>query len=347
MSDPFFRALHLNLRLAFDDDLDSNTKLRRSIYNINTAMPARRKVDQPTALPSPTSPTSEISATDSSSPVKHAGTTTDSDSETPNNLLEGIPEIGTFIANEPTDQVAALKLVADSIAQQRQHGSRAVIFHPAFLAVWFGILGVLFQFTYTSISDLPMFGTTSVGISMAMLIATRMLASGYLVKAEAINWLWLLNQSEDKNIVIVTRFGEIIGTVILRLVGVTVSEAGKKSRGKSLKTAIPADGKALIRAWTVQRKFRGKGEGKILLKEAIKVAREQMGESVEVSFAPDHANSQRVMPNIFNGKFNRDDKRARVLLERLLAEESVEPEKTDAEKKKLEKQSEKAARSRK
>ena len=53
--------------------------------------------------------------------------------------LAGVPTLTTYAATDAAERVAALKLVADSVAQQRQAASRALLAHPASV----GALGLL------------------------------------------------------------------------------------------------------------------------------------------------------------------------------------------------------------
>lgn len=63
----------------------------------------------------------------------------------PRDHLEGVPPLSTYVAESAEDKVAALKLIADSIAQQRQMASRILISHPVNLAVFGVVLAVAAQ----------------------------------------------------------------------------------------------------------------------------------------------------------------------------------------------------------
>jgi ribosomal protein S18 acetylase RimI-like enzyme len=187
--------------------------------------------------------------------------------------LEGVPTLSTYIATEPEDVVPALKLVADSVAQQRQIAARILIFHPLNLAVMALVFAGMMQWLYKDSSDLPLIFTTSAGLLMAGFAAVKWMSSGYIELAEDINWNWLV--ADDQ--VLVTKFGEeVIGTCILGW------EKGE-GRGNRRKTW----GKGVIKGWAVRIRYRGKGVGSALLEEAVKVVEKKGGD--EIIFADDHA----------------------------------------------------------
>ncbi|PKX93366.1 uncharacterized protein P174DRAFT_513760 [Aspergillus novofumigatus IBT 16806] len=194
-----------------------------------------------------------------------------------------IPELKTYPATQKEDLIPALRLIADSVAQQRQTAARALIFHPLWLSAMTAVIAIVYKALYTDSSDLPLIGTTSAGCVMA----------GLLVEAERVGkWEWLnacssagpkeqgQGQGEEQE-VLVTKFGErIIGAVVLR--GVLPAEQGKVN--------------GVIRAWTVERRYRGKGE-------AVEMCRLKGWEGPV--FDEQHANAKRVLPGLFNGDCNK------------------------------------------
>jgi hypothetical protein len=66
-----------------------------------------------------------------------------------------------------------MKLIADSIAQQQQAASRAVILNPIFAAFWIVIMSGVYQYMYKVRGDWGLVFTTGMGVTMAMLIAVR------------------------------------------------------------------------------------------------------------------------------------------------------------------------------
>jgi GNAT superfamily N-acetyltransferase len=186
-----------------------------------------------------------------------------------------LPQLSTYTAETEDDRVDGLRLVADSVAQQRQIASKVLIFHPINLAAFFLFVAVVAQYLYTDTDSLYLIATTVGGMTMSFLIAVRWATSRYLALAEDINWEWV---GEDK--LIVVKWGEeIIGALVL---GWADSDAAKKPRGGRRRR-----GKAVVRAWTVRNKYRGKGIGEGLLEEAVKVAGERGADGI--LFESEHA----------------------------------------------------------
>jgi hypothetical protein len=228
----------------------------------------------------------------------------------PPNPLDEIPPLTTKVLITEEDKIAALKLVADSIAQQRQFAARSIIFHPITIAGYILILAIVSQFLYKSRSDIGVVATTSAGITMACLIAVRGLTSGYLSLAEQFNWKFVHNEDGEEDTIIGSRYGEeIIGACIIRLE--RNGNGGGKKKAKSGKTG----GKGIVRAWTTRIKYRGNGVGTELLEEVVRVTREKLGNSAEIGFAAEHANSKMILPEFFNGGFRKREARAAKALE--------------------------------
>jgi GNAT superfamily N-acetyltransferase len=186
-----------------------------------------------------------------------------------------LPPLSTYTAESEDDRVDGLRLVADSVAQQRQLASKILIFHPINLAAFFLVIAVAAQRLYTDTDSLYLIATTVGGLTMAFLVAVRWATARYLALAEEINWEWL---GEDK--LIVVKWGEeVIGSLVL---GWADNDAAKKPRGGRRRR-----GKAVVRAWTVRTKYRGKGVGEGLLEEAVKVAGERGADGI--LFEADHA----------------------------------------------------------
>lgn len=265
-------------------------------------------------------------ATDSSS-LSATTTTTTTDG-----VKDDIPPLTTYQATTKNDRIDALRLVADSVAQQRQEASRAVISHPAVLAITTAVLAVVFGTLYHDRSDLGLVLTTMAGCVMAGLAGVGYATSGYVELAERTGtWAWLYKKKEreDEAIILVTKYGdEIIGTVVLRLTTTTTtttateqnpeeSSQEKKSNSKSKAKAKDPTGPgltAVIRAWTVKRRYRTKGIGTGLLEEAVTLCRKNSWEGPV--FDEHHANSVRLLPAMFLGDlFERREMRARRALE--------------------------------
>lgn len=214
--------------------------------------------------------------------------------------LAGVPELKTYLTDDDDDKVAAMKLVADSIAQMRQTANHRLITHPLNMAVVVALVALAARYMLESKRDKYVAATTGAGIVMIFLAGVRMLTKDYLFAAEAVNWDWLGNAD-----VIVTKFGEeVIGAVVIGwLSGESRQKRKKAWRGE-------------IKAWTVRLKYRKKGVGAALLEEAVKEARKKGAEALE--FSDQHANSKRVLPGLYNGPFDERDRKGRELLDDLL-----------------------------
>lgn len=187
--------------------------------------------------------------------------------------LASIPDLTSYIATDSDERIAALKLVADSVAQMRQTASRALIFHPLNMAIWVAILSVIGRYLYEDRGDLGVVVTTCAGITMALLVSVRWATSGYVFLAEDYGWAWLGDAD-----VLVTKFGdEVIGCLVLDWV------SGEGARQRQRKKAWRAE----IKAWTVRLKYRHKGVGTALLEDAVREARKKGAEGIE--FADEHA----------------------------------------------------------
>jgi hypothetical protein len=221
--------------------------------------------------------------------------------------LSSIPPLTTLVLTAAEDRIEALKLIADSVAQQRQTASVAVIFHPIFAALWALMIALVWQWLYYESRDIGIVVCTVGGLTMAMLVGVRAMTGGYLAEAEKMTWAFLSNaETGEDDLLIGSRFGrDVIGALVLRLE--RPGGAGSKKKGKTVKTG---KGKGIIRVWTTSLHFRHKGVGTGLLEEAVKVSRERLGKDAEVGFAADHANSKMVLPNVFNAGFRKREQNA-------------------------------------
>jgi hypothetical protein len=180
--------------------------------------------------------------------------------------LADIPDISTFLATSDTDRIAGLKLVADSIAQQRQFASKAIIKHAYVQAGVLAVLAILANVLVktNTIGDWAVFGTTAAGVIMALLVGVRYLVSPFVAQAEGLNYDWLGHDT-----VILTKFGDtVIGAAVVGWED--LEKKGRKKKG----------GFGVLRAWTVLLRYRGKGEGRVLLEEAVKLTKEKAAEGL-------------------------------------------------------------------
>lgn len=234
--------------------------------------------------------------------------------------LDDIPPLSLDVLTSRNDKVDALKLVADSIAQQRQRAAFGLIFHPLLLAGLALAGAVTYQLVWipqpAHNRGIGLAMTLIAGSLMAYLAAIRYATAGYIQLAEDVKYDFLVSpDTGDEDIVIGTRYGsEIIGALVLRLEP-GVSSPRKKNRTHSLR-----GGKGVIRAWTVRLRYRGKEVGADMLHEAVRITRERCGKDAEVGFAAEHANSQMVLPEMFNRTFRQGERRAAGALEKVLGE---------------------------
>ncbi|CAG8972184.1 hypothetical protein HYALB_00007326 [Hymenoscyphus albidus] len=316
----FFTFLRANLVLPESSlHLDSNYSTPTlSPYCSQTLPPVYTLPPSSLSIVS-TAPTSLMSHSRSSSSSSSTSTKSKRTRTPPPNPLDDIPPLTTTILTSDSDKTAALKLIADSIAQQRQFAARCIIFHPLTISIYILLLGITSKLLYTPQNGFAVVATTCAGITMTFLIAIRGLTSQYLVYAEQTTWSFLQNPNTgEPDLVLGSHFGStLIGALVLRLERNPSSPTTKK-RGGGNKSKN--GGQGIIRAWTVGLRYRGKGVGTELLEEAVRISRERMGISAEVGFAREHANGRLVAPEMFNGGFRGREKRAARCLERMVGE---------------------------
>lgn len=192
--------------------------------------------------------------------------------------LAGVPELHSYRADDDHDKIAALRLVADSMAQMRQTANNTLISHPLNLAAFVAVAAVAARFLHASGRDPIMVALALAGLTMIAFASCRFFTQQYLYAAEELTWAWLADAD-----VLVTKFGdEIIGTLVVDWPSAEPRQKRKKAcRGE-------------IRAWTVRLKYRNKGVGVALLEDAVKEAKARGAETIE--FAPDHASKSDASP---------------------------------------------------
>lgn len=251
---------------------------------------------------------------------------------------DGVPILKTFSATDNDTRAEALHIIADSVAQQRNTGANALIFHPIVLAVMVGAFAVLIRIYAEpdGSTNWIMVGTTSLGVIMAVLGGIRMMLGPYIFEAERVGtWKWLnagrsadeeqetgMHALGDSDEILLTKFGDdYIGAIIFRGVQSITSPASPGSKKRTRRAQSPTKHtKLVIRAWSVRQKFRRKEVGSALLEDAIKVGQAKGWIVDGVEFAKDHANSKRVLPAMFNGALDKYDRIANSTLEKKLAE---------------------------
>ena len=208
----------------------------------------------------------------------------------------------------------ALRLIGDSVAQQRQVAATALILHPYSVMITMLVTGTLAR--YSSLKVL--FGISTISI-VVLAAALYWLTKDYATFAAEIDWKWLEGSKKtcarenrvwtgngvkkhsrcEDPIVLVSRLGEeVVGAVVLRVV--------KRER------------KGYVRAWTVDSSHRGKGVGVSLLQESVRIAWAKGARTME--FETEHANSHQALPATFKRSLEEQQARARALLTDLVAE---------------------------
>ena len=239
--------------------------------------------------------------------------------------LADVPELLTKPATTDDDKIESLKLLADSVAQMRQQASKAMIFHPLTVGLLLLLIAIAGQWQYDGTSaSLALVGVTGAGLFMAVLITVRWAVSGYIELAEQVGtWKWLEGVKEgegDKveDVVLLEKYGdEAVGTVVIR--GLRDDSASPKKGGRRQGSGGgKGNVRAVIRGWSVKRRYRKKGLGTGLLEEAVKVCQDKGWSGP--NFADEHANSGRILWPLFNGAMESREKRARVLLEKVIKE---------------------------
>lgn len=263
----------------------------------------------------------------SSSPLaNHVTHANEESSPQPQANLDDIPPLSLDVLTTRNDKVEALKLVADSIAQQRQSASLGLVFHPLLLSGLVASLALTYQVAWARKPqpqrDLGIAMTLFAGVVMAYLLAIRFATSGYIQIAESMGWDWLVSpDTGDEDVVVGTRFGdELVGALVLRLEPGSGPAGGHHARKRRGGQNGLRGGKGVIRAWTTKLRYRGKGVGADMLQEAVRVTRERCGRDAEVGFAAEHANSRMVLPEMFNKPFRNGERRAAGALEKVLGE---------------------------
>lgn len=227
----------------------------------------------------------------------------------PDALQSPPPPLTTEILTSAPDKLAALNLVADSIAQQYRLAAKAIIFHPVIIAIYIVTMAITSQFLYSSGEDIPKIATTCAVITGILLVGVQIWAREYLTLAEKFNTSFLSNDDSRQDIILGSRHGErIIGALILRIERVGGGGHGNRKKKKP-KGDKPRD-KGLIRAWTTREKYRDAGIGTELLEEAVRLTRKRLGNAAEIGFATEHANSRMVLPEMFNQSFRMQEMRA-------------------------------------
>ena len=210
------------------------------------------------------------------------------------------------VLTRPADKIDALNLIGDSIAQQRQVSAQNIIFNPVCLAALVGVLAITHVALGIEMEDYGRILMTYSSIVLTYLLAIRYVTSSYISIAEDMDWnTWLKGPGDKDDTILGARYGaELVAALVLRL-------PNKHNAQGNV---------ALIRAWTTIRRYRGKGLGGDMLRDAVKLVRKTKGRGCEIKFAEDHANSKMPLPPFFNAPFKARETRAAKALNKATAE---------------------------
>ncbi|KAM7203820.1 acetyltransferase [Naviculisporaceae sp. PSN 640] len=305
----------LKTSTAFFTFLRANLVLPHSAMSSNVSTPyLEPQLSTSQSLPQSLSTSTSISQQAPSKPSSAAS---------PNTLDDDIPPLSLDILTTQPEKVDALRLIADSIAQQRQSASLSLVFHPLLLSVLLAALALVYQYAWVSRKPTPDLGTTltlASGTIMTYLLAIRYVVSPYITHAESLKYDFLINpDTGEEDLVIGTKWdGKLIGATVLRLEPPAVSSPSSKRKSKSGPSF--KGGKGVIRAWTTKLRYRGRGVGGDMLTEAVRITREKCGKDAEIGFAREHANAHMVLPEFFNGRFRKGERRAALALEKVVGQ---------------------------
>ena len=226
-----------------------------------------------------------------------------------------LPTLTTSIApsSAVNERSEALRLIGDSVAQQRQRAAKALVLHPYSVTTLVLLTGILARWC-----TLQALFAISTSLIVVVLAAMYWVTRDYAACAAKIDSNWLEGPLKalgdngnaisngmkkafkcDEPIVVVSRWcEEIIGALVLRV--------------------TKRDRKGYLRAWTVDSSHRGKGVGSGLLQEGVRVAWGKGARAMELEAG--HANSHRVLPQTFNRSFDEQEARTGLLLTDLVAQ---------------------------
>lgn len=184
---------------------------------------------------------------------------------------EQIPELTISKTTSEAEMIAAHKLIADSIAQQRATLVRSLLYGHPNLTIPPYIL--LLCWLYSQNSNIATALLLSAGCTIAILSACGRLTDGYIGQAEEMGSKIGYETMMEREVVI-ARWGEE-----KEVIGVAVVDIEKKAGG----------GRGVVWALAVRLKYRRRGVGRGLLEEVVREVRGRFGGDAEVVFADEHA----------------------------------------------------------
>ncbi|KAH8705123.1 hypothetical protein BGW36DRAFT_285046 [Talaromyces proteolyticus] len=257
------------------------------------------------------------------------------------------PATWTYQASTNDDQSEALKLIADSIVEQRSIAIRGILLHPAVLAMASLLTLLLLRSAYHEPhKNGPVAGIIGTFAVMVALIAIHHTTKAYLTWASAVEdpaWLQdgLYRRSQYNNgsaggskqhihhgsipaedeIIIATHQGSIVGVLVLRTARTNALSSGAPSangmralRHRHSNSSSSGRLTGVIRAWTVHPSHRHRGFGSSLLESAVSICRLRRLDGP--IFADEHLHSAhipglRLLPWPFNRIFERREEQAK------------------------------------
>ena len=250
-------------------------------------------------------------------------TNTSTTNAKPNNSIQD-SRVTTSIATEREDLIAALKLIAESIAQERQVAARSIIHHWLSWVLMGIVFAGIFLVMYNDPSDCGRIILTCTGALVVALLLIRNFVAGYLDLAENTGtWKWLYGPDESENIrtaekwrnyrlpkkhqrdferaydiVVIVRYqSAVIATLVLRVVRCDQPNSNSDMQSTAPQRPMGQNHAAFIRALTVACRYRYLGLGGALLRVAVMLREENNWKSIE--FADRHAMSPQVLPKHF------------------------------------------------
>lgn len=264
------------------------------------------------ASPASTPLLDPISAPTDSNPLEFASPATDAAPATPSTSscssdlvpLDDIPELSLDLLRTEEEQEEGLDLLAATVAGMRTPATVTVMSHPSCLVPLTTFLSVIYYTRYTIPGHFKVTACCTYGSVFIYILLIWCLARPYKTFAKDINRAWLDEEGPDRDIMVGARGkdNKLAGVVVLRLSPKLVPTGGRRHRTRSLSFK---GGRGLIRAWAVRRKSRGRGVGKELLQEAVRITRDRCGKDAEVGFVQDHAHSRLIFHNMFNSFFRK------------------------------------------
>lgn len=189
----------------------------------------------------------------------------------PDSGPEQMSELTISKTTSESELIAAHKLVADSIAQQRAVLVRSLLYGHPHLTIPPYIL--LLCWLYSQNSNIATAILLSAGCTIAILSSCGRLTDGYIEHAERMGSKSGYETMMER-VVVVARWGEK-----KEVIGVGVVEMEKKGEG----------GRGVVWALAVRLKYRQYGVGRGLLEEVVREVRGKFGGDAEVLFADGHA----------------------------------------------------------